>query len=112
MAKTAKADQIGIEKDALIRAIDRIRLEVSKQALKVPESVLKGDARIAQLWLERQEHATKHYKKVVNKRKTVDDLKRILADEQLLLELLQHITVDTTEVVQAAQSDNLDLFGA
>jgi hypothetical protein len=52
MAKTAKADAIGSEKDKLIQSIDRIRLELRQLANTVPDYVLNGDAIIAARWLE------------------------------------------------------------
>lgn len=88
MAKTVKADLVGIEKDSLIRQIDKIRVEIHEQANKIPTHVLFGDSVISAAWRERAEELrfSRPYAKIANRRKSVDELKQILFEEQALME--------------------------
>ncbi len=111
MAKTAKSDAIGLEKDRLIREIDLIRLKVKEIANNVPDHVLRGDAIIAAKWLERAEVGYfRPYEKIANKRKTLEELKAMLEEEHELIRSIEN--PQRPEIAEVKQTPQLDMFAA
>lgn len=109
MAKTAKADAIGIQKDKLIREIDRIRVELKQLSNTVPDYVLKGDAVIAARWLEHaQVSYFRPYTKLANKRKSVEELEQMLEEERELMRSLD--SPAPIESVEVKPTPQLDMF--
>lgn len=109
MAKTAKSDAIGIQKDKLILEIDRIRVKLKQLANTVPEYVLKGDAIIAARWLEHaQVSYFRPYSKIANKKKSVNELEEMLEEERELIRSLE--APPPPEHAEPKPTPQIDLF--
>jgi hypothetical protein len=91
MAKTAKSDSIGLQKDKLILEIDRIRVRIKQLANTVPAYVMNGDAVIAARWIEHaQVSYFRPYAKIANKKKSVAELEEMLEEERELIRSLEN----------------------